>query len=152
MTGHRCRCKQGLCVEQYVQPPELYNTTNCMDNNPIRSAWSAERRVLTLGWLWVSERSLLAADGLIMPALLLYLLTHSAGVPILHLGVRVSAPLPLTLHMNPSETHNKQPSMPQSRYPLLPKPNKLWKLLLIVNLYNRGISIVNTNESSMCST
>lgn len=105
-------------MEQYVQPPEPYNTTNCMDNNPIRSASSAERRVLTLGWLWVSERSLLAADGLIMPALLLYLLTHSAGVPILHLGVRVSALLPLTVHMNPSETHNKQPSVTTINAPI----------------------------------
>lgn len=97
----------------YNSPPVLYNTANCQANKNIRCVSSAERHVLTLDWLWVSERRLLTADGLIVPALLLNLLTHSAGVPILHLGVRVSTLLPLTVHVNPSdrEKYNKQPSV-----------------------------------------
>lgn len=98
----------------------LYNTANCKANKNIRSVWSAERHVLTLDWLWVSERRLLAADGLIVPALLLNLLTNSAGVPILHLTVRVSTLLPLTVHVNPSdrEIYNKQPSVTNINDPI----------------------------------
>lgn len=110
MTGHRCRCKHGLCVQ---------NST-ARTTTSIRSVLRSVRHVLTLGLLWVSERSILAADGLIVPALLLHLLTHFAGVPILHLGVRVSTLLPLTVHMNPPdrETHNKQPSVTTINAPI----------------------------------